>query len=294
MYLADAEVERFYTIWFALLHYVNKKRRIVPAFPARWLDADVDPETALPIRNALWEDDTLRKAFIAENPANLSQDDLALVASWQHRVKDNFFIFRHLKKYTIFIDGSSPAKAYGVHGIVGSLEETIGPYLPIYVQAVLIPFEDRIIYDSLLSSYSLHFGGGIKHSLKEAYRSLQERGGIITSLPAAKSATPAKVQTSYTQVLKAFQKALSAAGLSLEKTQEHSDQLADFAEEYLLKQQPPIMLPDLSTADIKAYQELRNGNINKVSFKRFIWFLRDSGRMDAAVAEHVLSYLKRL
>ena len=116
----------------------------------------VPPEVAVPVRDALWEDDALREAFIAENPARLSQDDLALVDSWKHRVEDNFFIFRHLKKYTIFIDGSSPANGYGVLGIDRPLEEIIGSYLPIYVKAVLIPFEDRIIYDSLLSSYPIH------------------------------------------------------------------------------------------------------------------------------------------
>jgi parallel beta-helix repeat protein len=73
--------------------------------------------------------------------------------------------FRHLKKYTMFIDGSSAANAYGVQGITRLLEEIVSPYLPIYVKAVLIPFEDRIIYDSLLAPYPIHFGGGYWHSL---------------------------------------------------------------------------------------------------------------------------------
>ena len=90
----------------------------------------MSPEVAVPVRTALWEDDLLREAFIAENPAGLSQHDLALIESWKHRVSDNFFIFRHLKKHTIFIDGSSPVNGYGVHGITGPLEEVIGPYLP--------------------------------------------------------------------------------------------------------------------------------------------------------------------
>ena len=293
MHLNEGEVARFYSIWFPLLHFVNHHRKVVPAFPKEWRNAGVSPEVAVPVRDALWEDDGLREAFIAENPAGLSQDDLALVESWKHRVKDNFFIFRHLKKYTVFIDGSSPASAYGVQGITGPLEEIIGPYLPIYVQAVLIPFKDRIIYDSLLSSYPIHFGGGYKRSLKEAYRDIQERGGIITRLPPGEENAQEKVHASNKKVLAAFQKALGASGLSSKMIQEHSSNLVDFAREYLINKTPPNMLLDLAKADIEAYRELRKGDINFVSFKRFIWFLRDSGRMDWDVAERLLKYLKR-
>jgi len=111
MYLSESEVERFYSVWFPLLHFVNQHRNVVPSFPQEWRDANVSPEVAVPVRDALWENDELLEAFIAENPAQLSQDDLALVESWKHRVGGNFFIFRHLKKYTIFIDESSPANA---------------------------------------------------------------------------------------------------------------------------------------------------------------------------------------
>jgi hypothetical protein len=293
MHLNESEVARFYSIWFPLLHFVNQHRNVVPAFPKEWRNSGVSPEVAVPVRDTLWEDDALREAFIAENPAGLSQDDLALVESWKHRIEDNFFIFRHLKKYTVFIDGSSPANAYGVQGITGSLEEIIGPYLPMYVKAVLIPFEDRIIYDSLLSSYPIHFGGGYRRSLRETYRDIQERGGIITKLPPDESNAQEKAQASNKKVLIAFQKTLRASGLSPKMIQEHSGNLADFAGKYMVKKTPSGMLLDLTKADIEAYWKSRNGNINFVSFKRFIWFLRDTGRMDWDVAERLLKYLKQ-
>jgi len=294
MHLNESEVERFYSIWFPLLHFVNQRRNVVPVFPKEWRNAHVPPEVAVLVRDALWEDDTLREAFIAENPAKLSQDDLALIKSWKYRVEDNFFIFRHLKNYTVFIDSSSPANAYGVQGITGPLEEIIGPYLPIYVKAVLIPFESRIIYDSLLSSYPIHFGGGYRRSLKETYRDIQERGGIITRLPPEDAVNAQeKVQVSNRKVLAAFQKALGASGLSPKMIQEHSVNLTDFAGEYLHKKAPPGMLLDLTQADIEAYRDLRKDDVNRVSFKRFVWFLRDSGRMDWDEAEKLLNFLKR-
>ena len=295
MHLTEKEVERFYGIWFPLLHFVNQHRKVVPSFPKEWRNANVSPEVVAPIRNALWEDDALREAFISENPARLSTDDLALIDSWKHRVVDDFFIFRHLKKYTIFIDSSSPANGYGVQGITDSLEEIVGPYLPIYVKAVLLPFEDRIIYDSLLSFYPIQFGGGYRRSLNDTYRDIQERGGIIFNLSPShdNSNSIERVRSSNKKVVTAFQKALGASGLSPNMIQEHTNNIVDFASNFLSNKMPPGMLLDFTGQEIEAYRKLRSGDINLVSFKRFVRFLRETGRMDWDEAEQILDFLKR-
>jgi hypothetical protein len=293
MHLSASEAERFYNIWFPLLHFVNQHRKLVPAFPKKRSGSPVSPEVAFPVRNALWEDDALREAFIAENPAGLPPDDLALVASWKHRVADDFFIFRHLRKYTVFIDGSSPARGYGVLGITGPLEEVVpSSYLPIYVKAVLLPFENRIIYDSLLAPYPVMFGSGYKSGLNETYRDIQERSSLITRLPPDDDGeSQEKVQTSNKRVLTAFQKSLGAAGLSPKMILEHAGNLEAFVSDYLNPQKR--MLLNLAQDDIQAYRDLRKGSVNLVSFKRFVWFLRDSNRMDWEEAERLLDFLKR-
>ena len=76
------DVERFYRIWFPLLHYANQQRHLVASFPDHPGVARIHPQEVLPLRDALWADDTLREGFIADNPARLSADDLALVAIW--------------------------------------------------------------------------------------------------------------------------------------------------------------------------------------------------------------------
>src|SRR5262249_29183199 len=114
MRLPPGDIERFFKIWFPVLHYVNEKRRLGPSFPAAWgHHRSISPETVLPLRDALWEDDALRESFIAENPARLSRDDLALVDSWKYRVMGPLFVYKHLKKYTVFLNGDTPAHAYG-------------------------------------------------------------------------------------------------------------------------------------------------------------------------------------
>src|SRR5262249_53135895 len=152
--LPPPETERFYRIWFALLHYVNAQRHLVPAFPATWEEATQEGSMPLdavqPLRDALWAEDALREQFIVDNPTGLPTADLALVASWQHRVAGPFYIFRYLKKHTLFLSATSPAQAYGVLGLVNPIEEIVGPMLPVYAEAVLLPFGQQIIYDSLL------------------------------------------------------------------------------------------------------------------------------------------------
>lgn len=292
MHLNHLEVKRFYNIWFPLLYYVNQHLKLVPSFPDSWGDSSVSPDLALSIRTSLWEHDELREQFIAENPAKLSKEDLTLVDSWKHRVTGNFFIFRYLKKYNLFMTESSPAKVYAVLGLTSPFEEILGPNLPIYVQTVLIPFEDKITFDSLMSSYPIFFGGGIKRSLNEAYRDVQERGNLITSLPPIDQMDIKSIQASNKKILSAFQKDLGKSGLSPKMMQEHIDNMAQFANEFLLVQKPPQLLLDISAKTVQAYLR-QTPKANLVSLKRYIRFLRDSDRMDWDDAEDILKILKK-
>lgn len=297
MRLTAAEVKRFFTLWIPLLHYANQRLKVARSFPSKWENARLSPQQVLPVRDALWANDSLLESYIAENPAGLSADDLALVASWKHRVEGSFFIVRHLKKYTVFLSDDEPARAYGVLGLAGSIEETVGPEVPLYVKAVLLPFENRIIYDGLVMPYAIHFGPGIQRDLNETYRALQERGGLLTILgPTAAGTTPESAkksaQASNKKVLSAFQKDMGQSGLSPKMVEEHTNTIAEFAREFLLAQEPPRLLLDIEQVDVEAYLDSQPG-VNLVSLKRFARFLRDTGRMDWDQAEAILDMLKR-
>lgn len=102
MQLPPQQVERFYRIWFPLLHYVNKQVHLTTTFPDAPRPGAISQADAMLIRNALWANDGVRESFIATNPAGLPPADLALVASWQYRVAEDFFIVRHLKSTPSF------------------------------------------------------------------------------------------------------------------------------------------------------------------------------------------------
>ncbi len=295
--LTPQQTERFYRIWFALLHYVNEQRHLASDFPNAPGEANIQPADAIQLRNALWADDTLREGFIADNPAGLPPDDLALVGSWQHRLAGNFFIVRHLKKYTVFLSEGSPRHAYGVLGLVSPIEEVVGPTVPIYVKAVLLPFEDQIIYDSLLEPYSIFFGSGIRGDLNETYRNVQEREGIITTLqPAQVSASLDEVRKDMlarnAKILSAFRKDLLKTGLSPKTAEQHVGTIDAFAQNFLLAQDPPRGLLDTTASDVQTYLRRAGTKAMATSFKRFIRFLDETGRIDIGQAEAARDFLR--
>jgi hypothetical protein len=297
MILPPHETARFYRIWFSLLRYVNEQCRLIAHFPD-----DPDAEglavaDAGVLRDALWADDALRERFVADNPAGLPPADLDLVVSWQFRLAGRFFVERYLKKYTIFLSETTPMHAYGVLGLVSPIEDIVGPYLPVYVQTVLLPFDGRIIYDSLIAPYNVIFGPGIRGDLKAAYRDAQEREGIITNLMAAAPASPdtlrRDVRARNAKVLAAFRKDLLRSGLSPKTADEHAGTIGALAESYLLAQDPPRGLLDLSRSDLHDYLTTAGKMANRVSFKRFVRFLSRTGRLDYAQATELSNMLKR-
>jgi hypothetical protein len=297
MLLAPEETRRFYRIWFALLSYVNTQLHLVPDFPASPGKATVSVEDTRQLRDALWANDALREQFIAENPSRLSAADLALVASWQYRLAGSFYIFRSLQKYTIFLSTTTPAHAYGVLGLASEIEETIPQPLPAYTQAVLLPFEHRIIYDSLLVSYNVMFGPGYRQGIQETYRNIQEREAIITSLlPEDQAVSEAHLRSDILarnrKVLTAFNRELGKSGLLHQTVETHVATITDFASTLLLASIPPRGLLDLTSADIQSYLSEKSGKQLVTSFKRFIRFLMDTGRIEYEQGQSLYDGLK--
>jgi len=186
MNLSPDEVSLFYKIMWPLQFYVNQKRKILSDVESveEYIEL-YDSEERLPVRDALYEHADLIDAFIQENPAQLSRDELEIARSWKKFVAGKFYIERYLKKGTVFIGGGD--QVYMVQGLMDDIQD-IFAYShrpPIMVKAVLLPFKDRIIYDGLFQTYSIFFGGGIKRNLKEIYMAAKQNGRIIESLSPA-------------------------------------------------------------------------------------------------------------
>jgi hypothetical protein len=303
MNLTPEEVERFYAIWKPLILFVNRRLRLVPDMLSADLAGPWDPHHVLTIRDALWADDALREAFVAENPAGLPAEDLAMVESWRHRRAGAFYILRHLKKHSLFLEEKA-ATVYAVLGLASPLDEIV-PFVPCYAKTVLLPFGDRIIYDSLMVPYNITFGRGIRNRLEDSYRDAKERGAVVTSLLPADSVGREEREgddrSTNTRVLEAFRTHLFRSGLSPKVVERDLANVAAFAEEYLLARPEPLSLREFSSDNVSGYvaQVRASAALTEArrretltSLKRFLRFLRDTDRMDYDAAEYALDVIK--
>jgi len=169
MLLTPQDVELFFKLHRALMHFVNQRLQAVPDRPANPDEfSSLSPETRLKVRDAFLKHADLLQAFVDENPAHLTEDELNIVRSWQHFIHGKFYVFRELKKYTVFLTADKkPTIAYGVLALSQPFDELVGPYLPVLTETVLLPFKGMIVYDGLMTGYNISFGGGIKRMLNE-------------------------------------------------------------------------------------------------------------------------------
>jgi hypothetical protein len=113
MQVTVEEGKLFYKLFSALLGYVNRKLDVVPEqFSESSEYTSLPPQTRGKVRDALFEHRELIDQFVAENPAGLSPEELEIVASWKHALVGRFYIFRYLKKHTIFLSERGPHNRY--------------------------------------------------------------------------------------------------------------------------------------------------------------------------------------
>jgi Domain of unknown function (DUF6398) len=184
MLLERQDVALFFRLQRTLMFYVNERLKIIPNELAAPDDfAGVAPQDRMKVRDALNARLDLLESFVDENPAHLPADELDIVRSWRHLVVGKFYVFRELKKYTVFLSTSDPTIAYGVLALSQPFEELVGPFLPVLTATVLLPFKGKIVYDGLMTGYRISFGAGIRRSLKESFTEAKMLYGIVTSLP---------------------------------------------------------------------------------------------------------------
>ena len=177
-------LELFFKLHRGRMFFVNQRLKVIPdniATPEAF--AALSPQVRLRVRDAFLENLDLIESFVAENLAQFSEEELEIVRSWRHVVHGKFYVFRELAKYTVFLSTTDPTVAYGVLALSQPFEELIGPYLPVMVETVLLPFKEIIAYDGLMSSFNISFGPGIRRRLNESFKEAKGRHGIVTSLP---------------------------------------------------------------------------------------------------------------
>jgi hypothetical protein len=300
MCLPSIQVNQFFQIWLPLLNFANEYLEVVPSFYVKGTKDKVDIKNAIKVRDALWKNVNVLVQFIMNNPFQLSSDEISIVDNWRHHRQEKFILFKALKKHAIFISQDKKEEVYAVKGLKSSMEELFGPYIPLMIDAVLLPFNGEIITDGLFHTNRITFGSGIRSSLKSAYDDAKERGEIISSLLPATEILPheirvAKAQKTNEKVLGSFQRHLYTSGLSQQTVIRDVFAIEFFGQSLTMKQPDPASLRDFRETDISSHLQFLPEPLQKkicTSLKRFIAFLRDTERVEWEDAESLLEFIK--
>ncbi len=181
MKLSTQDLETFYKLNFILLQYANEYLGMFPKIktPEKFRKSGL--ESINKVRMELRSHPEIIDKFLIENKNKLPEEELFIIESWKRCVVGKFYVIKHFKKYSIFLTESDPTKAYGVLSLTDELSDML-PYVPILLQATLLPFRDHIIYDGLFHVYPVHFGAGFRRSLEDDYRETKKDQGITEFL----------------------------------------------------------------------------------------------------------------
>lgn len=180
--LTTSECILFYETWYGIMGFINEQKKIIdavikPVYPNR-----VGDEQVYKVREVLWENPSLIDDYL--NAAKLSEEKTELIKSWRDRhMKGMFFLVEYKPEYAVAIgpNEQNEDRLYGIKGISRSLADTMQRELPIQFETVLLPFKDKIIYDSYINTMSIHFGEGAKKAFREMHENALVHG-IITDL----------------------------------------------------------------------------------------------------------------
>jgi hypothetical protein len=186
MYLSAEEAKHFFKLWLGLLSYVNQKYRVEPEIPEMKSPKGLDIQKIGNIRNKLWEEESVGKNSVIDeyikSNKTLIECEIRAINDWKNRISNEFIIVRHQKNGSVFMNTDKPMNLYCVIGISNPISEIIPQdFLPIYTKATLIPFEGKIIYDSVLQPSNIVIGNNMSWEIREECREIKKKQGIITN-----------------------------------------------------------------------------------------------------------------
>lgn len=181
MKLSKEDANLFYRLMWALMFYTNQKYPVIkelkePMFKNR------PPAEIIGLNEKLFSHPELIDSFADENPFSFTQEELEIIKSWKNFIKSNFLIMAYLKAYTVFLTITREQKVYGVLGLHDKIQDVIPPFVPQYVETILLPFRGKIIYCGFIHTHNVRIGENLRRGIQEEYQKARRKFGIITSL----------------------------------------------------------------------------------------------------------------
>lgn len=180
MVLTPMDAALFYRLWLPMLDYVNNEYKVNPGIGQLSDAKSIDPADVMMIAEYVWTHTAVIDEYLAY--AGLPAKHHEIVAGWKRCRKGVYILERNLKKGSVFISAED-AEVYMVLGLFSMWEEMFGYRpLPVMLEAVLLPFRDKIITYGLVIPYNIVFGRGAAADFKDAYMDAKKSGKIHFSL----------------------------------------------------------------------------------------------------------------
>lgn len=183
--------QRFLDLFAHLLADVNRRFDVLDGVETREDVEQRDTQQLVPLRNTLYEEDTVEiiESFVADNPADLDEAELECVEQWTDYVFGEFMLVDYLDDAAVFLDWSEPPRAYRTKAVrvpFGDIWHEDD--LPVMGKKVaLLPFEDVIVWDGWLFTdpiSSMAVEMTLDFDIDDRYEEATHRFGLIESLPA--------------------------------------------------------------------------------------------------------------
>jgi hypothetical protein len=182
--LSPDDYELYIKLNQSLLLFAAQRTGTKPGLKSREEFLKLKLEEKLKIRDVLMKDIALLDEFVGSNPFNFSETELEIVRGWKDFVLGTFYLVKVTSEGGIFLDWNEKGpKVYVVLALSTAFEYVLRMPPPARVEAVLLPFKGRIVYDGMMRSDNILIGGGIARSLRAEVDRAIARNGLITSLP---------------------------------------------------------------------------------------------------------------
>lgn len=135
-------------------------------------------EAKLEARNYLLDNIYLLNEYLTNNE-QITISDRGILVGFNRNITGKFIIVKQLKSNAIFLNIES-GSFYAVLALWDPFLEILDS-IPVLVQATLLPFKEKIIYDGFLARQAL-IGKNMEKSLLAEYREAKAKNLIIKSI----------------------------------------------------------------------------------------------------------------
>lgn len=176
MLLNDEQANRFFDTMDALLVFVNERFQVVEGFSLDYDTQIADMKASL-VARALWENVEIIDEFVRLNPARLSQRCLDTALAWKSALPGMYTVVRYQGGRALLMNDVG---VFSVCGVTLDLEGEIGN-VPAYVDIVLLPFDDEVVYDGFMQVYDVGGSAGETTRIQDEFENRCARGIVSTA-----------------------------------------------------------------------------------------------------------------